>query len=264
MNIFKHEIKQNWISTAIWIASIVAVVALYISIYPTIADKPELTKVVEQMPEAFKRAFGVTGDTFSTFPALYAMMLNLAILAGAVQAMNLGVNLVSKEVRDKTADFLLSKPIRRSDVLTQKLLSAVALLVATNVVFLAAAWALIQAVIEDPLKFEVFIRSSLTLILIQSFFFSLGFLFGVALPRIRSVIAVTLPTVFGFYVFGLLDTVVGVKKIKYMTPFKFFDINKLVAGDSFQTSSLIYLGVLVTLAIIASYIIYQKKDIPTV
>jgi ABC-2 type transport system permease protein len=104
----------------------------------------------------------------------------------------------------------------------------------------------------------------LTLFLAQSFFFSLGFLLGVVLPKVKSVIAVTLPTVFGFYIFGLLDTVVGEEKIKYMTPFKFFDLTDLASGGTYQAESLIYLWALVVLAVAGAYFIYQKKDIQTI
>ena len=261
MNIFKHELKQNRVSTIIWLVALLAIAGLYISIYPSISSI-DFSRVIKQFPEAFKKSFGMTGD-LSAFPALYSMILNIVILTGAVQAMNLGLNIVSKEVRDRTADFLLSKPVKRFNILTQKLLSAITLLVITNIVFLSASWGLISAFIKDPFKFEVFIRCSLTLFLIQIFFFSFGFLVGIVLPKIKTVIAVTLPSVFGFYIFGLLDTVIGEEKIKYLTPFKFFDLSKLTAGSHYTTESLVYLGVLVVLSIIAGYFIYQKKDIPT-
>ncbi len=261
MNVYKHELRQNRTATVIWAISILAIAVLYISIYPSIAANPDFSKIIKEFPEAFKKSFGMTNNSLSTFPALYAVILNLVILVGAVQAMNLGAGIISKEVRYKTADFLLSKPVNRYNILTQKLLSVTTLLMLTNIVYLTTTWGLIRSIIEPPFQFEVFLRSSLPLLLVQIFFFSLGFLLGVALPKIRSVIAVSLPTVFGFYVFGLLDTVIGKEKIKYLTPFKFFDLNKLTSGGTYQTGVLIYLGVLVALSIIGSYLIYQKKDI---
>jgi len=264
MNIFKHELKQNGTTTLMWIIALLAIAAMYISIYPSFSANLDISKVVKGFPEAFKKGFGITDKSLSTFPSLYGMVLNFVVLTGAVQAMNLGANIISKEVRKKTADFLLTKPVKRFNIVTQKLLSALTLLVVTNVVFLAVAWWLIQIFIDSPFQFAVFIRSSLTLFFVQLFFFSLGFLLGVALPKIRAVIAVSLPTVFGFYVFGLLDTVIGEEKIKYLTPFKFFDLNKLTTGGTYQTGTLIYLGLLLTLFVAGSYIIYQKKDIHTI
>jgi ABC-2 type transport system permease protein len=264
MNIFKHEIKQNRGATIIWTIALVAIAAMYISIYPTIFQTAEIAKVFDAFPEVYKKALGISDISLFTFAGLYGILLTFVILTGAVQAMNLGVGIVSKEVRNKTADFLLSKPVTRISILNQKLFSAVTLLLLTNIVFLAAAWGLIQAFIDVPFKFDVFIRSSLVLFWVQSFFFSIGFLLGVILPKIKSVIAVSLPVVFGFYILGLLDTVVGEEKIRYMTPFKFFDVSKLTSGGTYRTASLVYLGILVVLAIAGSYIVYKKKDIQAI
>lgn len=264
MNIFRHELKQNRGATISWIIGILALSALYISLYPSVAANPDISKILKNFPEAFKRAFGMTDNACSFFPSLYALVLNFVLLVGAVQAMNLGTGIISKEVRDKTAEFLLSKPVKRFNILSQKLFSALILIVITNVIYLVATWALIKAIIEDPFQLEAFIVSSLSLLFVQVFFLCLGFLIGIVLAKIRSVIAITLPTVFGFYIIGLLDTVIGEEKIKYLTPFRLFDLIKLTTGSSYQAASCIYLSLLIALLTIVSYMVYQKKDIQTI
>lgn len=264
MNILRHELKQNLKTTAIWTVAILAVVGLYISIYPSLVGVVDFTSVLSNFPEAFKKSFGITDYTFSVFSGLYAMILNLVLLTGAIQAMNLGTSLNSKEISNQTADFLLSKPVSRRAILNQKLLAGLALLIATNIVILSCTWLIIQAVINEPFGFKVFIFSSLSLLLIQLFFLGLGFLIGAARTKIKSVIAISLPVVFGFYIFGLLDTIIGENKIKYLTPFKFFDLAKLTSGESYPLGMLVYLALLVALFVGLSYFIYQKKDIDSV
>jgi ABC-2 type transport system permease protein len=166
-------------------------------------------------------------------------------------------------VRERTTDFLLTRPISRGSVLRQKLLTIILLIVVTDAVFMAAAWLLIQLIIADPFQFRTFIVSTGTLFFVQAFFLAFGFLLGTAMRRIKSVIAVSLPAVFGFYVIGLFDTLVG-EKIKYMTPFKFFDVNALTMGAGYDWSTLAYLALLVAGALIASFVVYQRKDIPTI
>jgi len=185
------------------------------------------------------------------------------LLTGAVQAMNLGTGITSKEVRERTADFLLTRPLSRVSVMRQELLTVFLLILVTDLLFMAADWALIQALIDDPFQFRTFLTSTSSLFLVQVFFVSFGFMLGSVLPRIKSVIAVSLPAVFGFYIVGLFDTLVG-EKIKYMTPFKFFDVNMLTAGGGYETGILIYLAVLSIAALIASFVVYKKKDIPTI
>lgn len=263
IKVFLLELRQNRNSTIAWTIALIAIAAMYISIYPSIAGNAAVTDVYKNFPEAFKKTFGINEDFLSTFSGLYALILNLVLLTGAVQAMNLGTGITSREVRERTADFLFTRPISRMSVLSQKLLTIFLLILATDLVFMAADWALIQAVIDDPFRFGTFMTSTSSLVLIQLFFISFGFLLGTSLRRIKSVIAVSLPAVFGFYVVGLLDTVVG-EKIKYMTPFKSFNVNLLTAGGSYETGILVYLAVLSIAALATSFVVYKKKDIPTI
>lgn len=263
MNVFIQELKQYRNSTIVWIIALISVAALYISIFPSISQSAGVSDIYKNFPEAFKKTFGITENTLSAFSGLYALVLNLVLLTGAVQAMNLGTGITYKEVRERTADFLLTRPLSRVSVMRQKLLTVFLLILVTDLLFMAADWALIQALIDDPFQFRTFLTSTSSLFLVQVFFVSFGFLLGSVLPRIKSVIAVSLPAVFGFYIVGLFDTLVG-EKIKYMTPFKFFDVNMLTAGGGYEPGILIYLAVLSIAALIASFVVYKKKDIPTI
>jgi len=264
MNIFTQELRQNKVSTIIWTVAMLAIAALYISIYPSMFSNSDIASVIQNFPEVLKKSFGITSDSLSAFPAFYAFLLNLVILTGALQAMNLGTGITSKEVRDKTADFLLTKPVSRFNILNQKLLSVVILLIFTNAVFLVAVWGFIQVFIDEPFQLTAFIRSSMGLLLVQTFFVSLGFLLGAVLPKVKSVIAVSLPTVFGFYILGLFDSIIGEEKIRYLTPFRFFDLSNLATGGNYQSGVIIYLALLIILAISVSYVVYKKKDIHTI
>lgn len=264
MNVFLQEIKQNRNSTIVWVIALIAIAAMYISIFPSISANADIANVTRNFPEAFKKTFGIPDDFLSAFPSLYALVLNLVLLTGAVQAMNLGTGIVSKEVRDKTAEFLLTKPVSRASVMRQKLLTVFTLVLITDLVFYAASWGLIQALIEDPFKFETFFISSMSLFFVQSFFLSFGFLLGSVLPKVKSVIAVSLPAVFGFYIIGMLDTLIGEEKIKFLTPFKLFNVNALTAGGGYELGMLVYLAVLMIGAVLTSFVVYQKKDIQTI
>lgn len=264
MNIFIQEIKQNRNATLVWTLALIAIAAMYISIFPTISESLEISDIMKNFPEAFKKTFAMPEDFLSVFPGLYSVVLNLVLLTGAVQAMYLGTNIISKEVRDKTADFLLTRPVSRASILRQKLLSVFVLIIATNIVFMAADWCLIQTLIDEPFQFRTFFMSTVSLFLVQIFFLSFGFMLGSVLPKVKSVIAVTLPAVFGFYIIGLFDTIIGKEKVKYMTPFKFFELRNLTAGEGYELKILVYLAVLVSAALVISFVVYQKKDIHTI
>ncbi len=183
------------------------------------------------------------------------------MLAGSIQAMILGTSIVSKEERGKTAEFLLTKPVHRSQILTAKLVAALILILITNVVYMISVPLLLNAIAGATIALKTFLLLSLTLFFVQLFFLGLGFLISVSAPKIRSVLAVSLTTVFGFYTAGILDSIIGNTAIRYLTPFKYFDFSYIVKNGSYEIRFMVIEVVILILAITTSYYIYMKRDI---
>lgn len=265
MNIFFHELKAYLKSTIIWSVSLVCIAALYLALYPSFSkDVDALMEILQGYPEAVRKALGVNLGSFFTILGFYCFPLTFITLCGAIQAMNLGTSIVSKEVRDKTADFLLTKPVTRTTILTAKLLAAISSIIITNMVYLAATGVIMNLVKTESFSIKLFIMLSLTLFFIQLIFLAIGIIFSVALPKVKSVLAVSLPTVFAFYFLGMLSGAADEDGKRYLSPFKYFDTAYIMKHSSYE-GSFIAAGVgIFILAIAASYIVYVKKDIHAV
>ncbi|MFJ5717103.1 ABC transporter permease subunit [Neobacillus sp. NPDC093127] len=265
MNIFLHELRAYRKSTMIWSISLAAIVVFYMSLYPSFArDAAEFTKILEGYPEAIRNALGINLGGFFTILGFYCFPLAFITLCGAIQAMNLGTFIVSKEVREKTADFLLTKPVTRTQVLTAKLLAALTSLVITNIVYIAAASIMMFQVKTEDFSFKLFILLSLTLLFIQLIFLALGIIISVIVPKIKSVLTVSLATVFGFYFLGMLSGTSGEEAKRYLSPFKYFETAYILKNKGFEASFLVTGAIIIILAIAASYLVYAKKDIHAV
>ena len=175
--------------------------------------------------------------------------------------MNLGTSIVSKEVREKTADFLLTKPVTRTTVLTNKLLAALISIILTNIVYIGAATLLAFQVATEDFSVSIFILLSLTVFLVQLLFLAIGIIISVIVSRIKSVLTVSLATVFAFYFLGMFS---ADEAKRYLSPFKYFDTAYIMENASYEASFLITGAALMILAIGASYFIYAKKDIHSV
>jgi ABC-2 type transport system permease protein len=92
-------------------------------------------------------------------------------------------------------------------------------------------------------------------------FLVLGALFAVLIPKVKSVVSVTLPTVFGLYIVGTLGEVLGQTKVRYISPFRYFDTAYIISHVNLESRYLILEGVLVVATIAAVYLIYMKKDV---
>lgn len=265
MNIFLHELKAYRKSTMIWSISLILVVVLFMSLFPAFTkDVTEFKKLLEGYPEPVRKALGMDLNTLFSILGFYCYALTFITLCAAIQAMNLGTSIVSKEVREKTADFLLTKPVTRSTIITAKLLAALVLLVITNVIYFTAASFMAFQVKTDDFSFQTFFLLSLTIFFVQLMFLAMGIIISVSVPKIKSVLSVSLSTVFAFYFLGVIGSTTDDETKRYISPFKYFDTSYIMEKSSYEASFLIVGAVLIILAIAASYRVYSKKDIHAV
>jgi ABC-2 type transport system permease protein len=264
MNIFLHELKAYRKSIIIWSCSMAALAVMYIFIFKGMESEIENFKnMLSSLPEVVKKLLSLYVDSLSTLEGFYSFVFTYVVLCGAIQAMNLGVSIVSKEVRDKTADFLLTKPVSRKEILTSKLLAALASLVITNALYLIMTLSAALIVTTD-FNMKVFLMISITLLFVQLMFASLGVIVSVLTGKIKAVISISLSTVFAFFIIGALGSVIGDKAARYLSPFKYFDLAYIVKNAAYETSFVIVGIIFVIASIAASYLVYVKKDIHAV
>ena len=262
MNVFLREMQAYRKSTITWIVSLSGLIVMFMSMLPAFTqDVAAFKDLISQLPEAIRVAFNIQIETFFTVYGFYAYVLNFAVVAGAIQAMNLGTGIISKEVSGKTADFLLSKPITRPKVITSKLSVAFVMVLITSIAFALASYVAAAIGSTESVAVDTFLLMSATFFLMQLFFVVLGALFAVLIPKIKSVVSVTLPTVFTFFIIGTLGEVLGNETVRYVTPFKFFDTAYIIRNSSMEGGYLLLEAALVLAAIVAVYVIYLKKDV---
>jgi ABC-2 type transport system permease protein len=262
MNIFLQELKSYRKSTMIWIVSLSLITILFLLLYPAFTkDIAASRKLLASLPAAVRESLGISLNNFFSIYGFYAYIYTYVVLAGSIQAMNLGVGIISKEESGKTADFLLTRPVSRANVITSKLLAALCLLAITSAVYVSVSFLAARIVSKHALDIKVFLLLSLTLLLIQIAFLALGVLLSVVIPKIKSVISVSLPAVFTFFIIGALGAIIGNQNVRYITPFKFYDLNYIISRSSYEMKYVVIEAVIVVAAIAASYIIFIKKDI---
>ncbi|MDQ8735831.1 ABC transporter permease subunit [Paenibacillus sp. LHD-38] len=265
MNIFLHELIFYRKSTLIWSVSLVALLVLFMSMYPSITgDIDSFKKLLEGYPEAVRKAIGLEVENLGSVLGFYSYIFLYLSLCGAIQGMNVGTSIISKEIRDKTADFLMTKPVSRTTILTAKILAALTSLVATNVVFLAAAGIMLSQVKTEEYSAVTFFMISVTLFFVQLIFLALGIVISVITRKIKSVLTLSLGTVFAFFIIGMLVSTSDDEAKRYLSPFKYFNTADITRSSSYDTSFLLAGAGIVVVSLVISYIVYIKKDIHAV
>jgi len=265
MNMFLHELRAYRKSTIIWTCSLTTLVILFLSMYPAIAkDAADFKKILDNYPAAVIKALGFSLDSFFSLLGFYSATLTYVLLCGSIQAMNLGTSIISKEARDKTADFLLTKPVSRSQIMTAKLFAVLSSLVMTNVIYIIAASLMASAVQAEPINYKLFFMLSITVFFVQLMFMSLGIIVSVIVPKIKSVLPISMGTVFSFFIVSMLSSSIGDTTSRFITPFKYYDLMYIIKNSAYEAPYILIELLFVVTTITLSYILYSNKDIHAV
>jgi ABC-2 type transport system permease protein len=250
----------------IWSLALTAIVVFYFSFFSVFADQAALMKeFLARYPQELRAAFGFDRMDLSTVLGFYSFIFMFVQLCLAIQAGNYGFGLVSIEERELTADFLLSKPVSRMQVLTSKLLAALTSLTITNLVVWVSSFVAIT-LFRDKREYEprTLLLLLLSIVIFQFFFLSVGLVISLLVKRVRSVTPYALGLGFGSYVLAAFSGVFGDVTLELLTPFKHLDAASIVKNDAYNTP-LVLLNVAVTLVALAvSYWLYTRRDIPAV
>ncbi|MCA1055801.1 ABC transporter permease [Rossellomorea aquimaris] len=262
MNIFLYELKAYRKQTIMWTAALVGLAALFMLMFPAITKEiDEFKKALEGFPQGVRDALGLQVDTIGSVNGFYSYTFMYITLCGAIQAMALGISISSKEVREKTADFLFTKPVTRMKVLTSKVLAALTSLLVTNIVYVSVTLFLVNAIVEEDFSMTAFLLISLNLLIIGLIMFAIGTILAVLFPKIKSVISVTLGVVFSFFALGMVAATEEAGR--YLTPFKYVDYTYVMKEESYEWSYLLIGGGIIFISLLVSFIVYKKKDIHT-
>src|SRR5512139_1321903 len=131
--IFTHEFGARLKSVIIWSVSLVILIVFFFSLFPSFSEQAALlNEMLAKFPPQLMEAFGMGNMDLSSLLGFFALIFTFVQLCLAIQAGNYGFGLVSVEENELTADFLLSKPVSRLQVLNSKLMAALASLLITD------------------------------------------------------------------------------------------------------------------------------------
>jgi ABC-2 type transport system permease protein len=265
-NIYRHEFNIRLQSALGWGFSMVMLIMVFFSFFPLFADQAALmNEMMARFPPELTAAFGMGNMNLATVLGFFSFVFLFVQLCLAIQASTYGFGLVSIEESELTADFLLTRPVSRTTVLTSKLLAALSSLTLTNLVVWISS---IAAVLlwNDQREYSLFtlVLLLLSIAIFQLFFLSVGLVISLLVKRVRSVTPYALGLGFGTYVLSAFSGVFGDVALEVITPFKHLDAAYIVNHGEYDLP-LLLLNVAVSLAsLAASYWLYNRRDIHAV
>ena len=259
MILIKHELRRGRGALIIWTAAIGMLMAVCVGLFPEMrTDMEGVTELFASMG-AFTAAFGMDRLSLGTFAGFYAVECgNILGLGGAFYACLMATAALAGEERGGTAEFLLTHPLRRARVVTEKL-AAVFLQIAVLNAVLLLILAVSAPLIGETVPWRELGRLHLAHFLLQLELACICFGLGAFLRRGGAGVGIGLAAF--MYFFNLMANISDQTAfLKYITPYAYADgADILTVG---LDGKLILLGTLyAALGVAAAYVQYTRKDI---
>jgi len=266
MNLFRREVKRNFTGFVVWSVSLCFYIALTMSMFPSAAkNDASLNQFMKQLPNSMTKAFKLDNISFSNILSYFNINIGiLLVLSVGIYAMLLGCGMLSKELDDKTIEFLQAKPITRSSITTEKILCYTLYTFMINVVMFIATYISFQFFKTKSYSLKTLLLVYVGFFLVEFTFANLGLLVSLFVKKKKASTNISLGVVLGMY---CLYTLSGISDkfafIKYLTPFKYADASDVIANGYINSINIVILIIVNVVAVALAYFVYNRKDIPT-
>lgn len=261
MNIIKRELKANLKSFLIWLIPLSIVMYVATIEFETYAGNQEILDAMASFEVLFQ-ALGAsvsditTPEGFITILSLY-IYLPLSIYSGL-----LGSNIISKEEKDKTAEYLFTLPVKRDQVIFSKMIVSLFYSLLFNILLLSIVCVSYLRFERSDQYFSFLFNLSIGVFLTQIIFLGLGMVLSSALKEYKKSGGITIAVLISTFMLSILITMVDGKLdfIKFLIPFQYFQANDMLTGDF----NLIYVFISIIVFIattLSTFIFYKKRDL---
>lgn len=263
MNIIKRELRANLKALIIWSVCMFFLIFVGMVKYAGFVEAGEgVNELFKQMPPAMMNILGVQGLDLTSISGYYAVFYLYFMLLAGVHAVMLGAVIVSKEERDKTADFLLVKPIDRAYIITSKLLAMLVNLIVLNLVTLLSSIFFVNQYNQgEPITNQI-VYLMLALFILQLIFAAVGVgIAAVAKNTKKAASAATAVLLNTFMLSVAIDLYDKLDFLKFLTPFQYFEKTKLMNEGAFGAVYLALSLGIIAAGVYTAYSGFKKRDV---
>ena len=246
-----------------WSLGLAGIVALMVSVYPTVRDMPSLNKLVEQYPEAIKGFVSFGGQVdYTSGPGylgseLFAIWVPLLLLIAAIGA---GARATAGEEELGTLDLLLANPISRRRLVVEKFAALVAEVALLGFVLWCALVAG-TAVVTMHVSAAHLAAAVASAVLLAIGFGAIALLVGALTGRRGSAIGISAAVAVAAYLVNSLAPLVhALEPVRKASPFYHY-----AASDPLRHGlALSHATVLIAIAVaatIAAPLVFERRDL---
>jgi ABC-2 type transport system permease protein len=263
MNIFKREMKAHLKSLIFWCIGMLFMIVAGMGKFSAYSESGQsMNEMLATIPSTLKSILGFGTFDVTKASGFYGMLFLYLVIMVTIHASMLGANIISKEERDKTTEFLMVKPVSRSTIITSKLMAALTNVLILNIVTLVLSIAIVGKYSRGEAITGEIQTLMVGMLILQVLFLFIGT--GIASvsknPKISASAATTILLV-TFMISIVIDMNSKLENLKYITPFKYFTAQNLMYGEGFEPVFLTLSFIIIAAMAYATYIFYKKRDL---
>jgi ABC-2 type transport system permease protein len=266
-NLFLMEMRRNALSFIIWMIVINFLISLTMMVYPVfLQNQAKIIGMLDLVPKGALQFKGISNfnDLLSVLGFYAANNVIYMMLLGSVFAIVLSSNILLKEEYNKTAEYLLTRPITRNEVFFSKITVLFIYVLLLNVVTSMVGFTTLELVKNGDFRIRSFLILSLYTFLLNLLFGAIGIFLSTLIKRPKPITTFTIGLVLILYfIYTISKITESISKIGYLSPFKFVSVDVINPSYSLSIWNLFYfIGISFFLTAIA-YRLYKRKDIYT-
>lgn len=260
MTLLKHELSLGKQMLLIWTAVIAGMFGVCIFIYPEMKEQMNDISGMFSNLGNFSAAFGMDKISFGEFLGFFSVECgNILGLGGAFFAALCGISSLAKEEKEQTAEFLLTHPISRNNILLQKFSALLLQILFLNVVVILMTAVSIYLIGETP---DI---KTLALMFLAYFILQIetaAVCFGLSAFLNNSGFGIGLGIAALFYFINILANLTDeMSFLKFFTPFSYTEGSDIIAEKSIPLSYLSVGLIITVISVIMAFYKYNRKDI---
>lgn len=264
-NLLIKELRMNALSLTVWLLLICFFVSFTMAFYPMfIENQSQFMGLLNLFPADIFEFKGVSNfdDLFSVLGFYAANNTVYMQLFGSIYAIVLASNILLKEEYNKTADFLLSRPLTRSDVYRTKVAVLFINILILNIIVALVGYASIEFVKTDPYSLQAYLILSLYTFLLNLLFGFVGLFISTLMKRGRPITTLSIGIVlFMYFLYTISKITEDAEKLGYFSPYRYIDVNVLSPDYTLNYWYILYFTGLIIALAVGAFFIYRRKDI---
>jgi ABC-2 type transport system permease protein len=264
-NLFLKEMRRNTLSLLLWILVISLLISFTMSVFQTfVENRSKVMGMLNLVPKGALQFKGISNvnDLLSVLGFYAVNNVIYMMVLGSIFAMVLGSNILLKEEYNKTAEFLLTKPLTRSEVFFSKTAVIFLQVIILNAVTALVGFISLKLVQKNPFSVSAFLVLSLYTLMLNMLFGAAGLFMSSLVKRPRPITTLGIGLVlFLYFIFTVSKITESSFRIGMISPFKYVNVEVTSPAYGLEIWKVVYFVGFTLILTSISYRLFCKKDI---